>query len=132
MYWMTHADHGTTTAYSTNEKGQLEALGWVLLNEGESPIHPPKVKPVVPETPQMAALNAALSRLSAALGEPALDTVGQHAGVALIDYAAERFAEMSRGGTDDAVDGGGPALTLAESLEEMGAPTKRKYTRKAA
>lgn len=124
MYWMTHVDHGTMPAYDTSEKARLESCGWTLLNEGESPNHAPKVKPKPPESPQMAAINAALSRLSAALGEPELVIAeGQPAGAALIDLAASRLAEMKSPEPQE------PSETLADGYES--APRRPGRPRKA-
>lgn len=44
-HWMTHPQHGVMPVYSQSEVAQGQSLGWTLLNSGESPNLPPKVKP---------------------------------------------------------------------------------------
>ena len=56
IFWMTNPDHGTTAAYDTGERDRLVTLGWSLLNYGDSPNLPPKVKPTPAEAECKAAL----------------------------------------------------------------------------
>lgn len=36
-YWLRHHDHGVMPVYNAGEVDKHKALGWALLNEGESP-----------------------------------------------------------------------------------------------